>query len=181
MQQSYEVVGRPPGPRRRLVVVPFLLAAGVLAAGFLGHGLTGLGGRAPISAISVAPVAAEPVPVVPPALAVPGPPRVVECGRMPAYACPAAVLAAREALGEVDASIDTAKAWPTLICGDDLDCPRALLARADPVGSVTFALSDGRVVWVNVLREPAPTRLNETGSRLVAQVIRWFNAATPPG
>jgi hypothetical protein len=171
VQQSYEVVGRRPGARRRVVVVPFLLAAVVLAAGFLGNGLLG---RAPASVASV------PVPVVPSALAFPGLPSIVDCGRMPAYECPAAVLAAREALGEVDASVDSARAWPTLLCGDDLDCPRALLARADPVGSVTFGLSDGRVVWVNVLREPAPTRLNETGDRLVAQVIRWF-ADTPPG
>lgn len=58
---------------------------------------------------------------------------------MSAYACSAAVLAAREALGGADVSIDTARVWPTLVCGDDLDCPRALLDRADPVGSVTLS------------------------------------------
>jgi len=107
---------------------------------------------------------------------------------MPAYQCSAAVLAAREALGGADVSIDSARAWPTLVCGDDLDCPRALLARSDPVGSVTLSLADGRgEVWVNVLRVPAPTRLNETGERLVAQVIRWFHGGyleplpLPPG
>ncbi|MDQ6793635.1 MAG: hypothetical protein M3067_02205 [Chloroflexota bacterium] len=156
--------------------MPFLLAAVVLAAGFLGHGLTGLGGRAPISAISVVPVAAEPAPVAPSVEAVPGPPRVMECGRMPAFDCSAAVLAAREALGGTDVSIDSAQAWPALVCGDDLDCPRALLARSDPVGSVMLMLADGRGrVLVNVERVPAPTGLNETGERLIAQVIRWFH------
>ena len=178
MEQSYEVVGRRPGPRRRVVLAPFLIALGVLAAGFLGNGLTG---RAPAAVTSGISLNLGTAPVPSSAEAVPGPPRVVDCGRMPAYECPAAVLAAREALGAVDASIDLARAWPTLLCGDDLDCPRSLLARADPVGSVTFALSDGRVVWVNILREPAPTRLNETGERLVAQVIRWFSAEAPPG
>ena len=107
---------------------------------------------------------------------------------MSAYACSAAVLAAREALGGADVSIDTARVWPTLVCGDDLDCPRALLARADPVGSVTLSLADGRgEVWVNVVRVPAPSRLNETGERVVAQVIRWFHGRhlaplpIPPG
>jgi hypothetical protein len=175
LQQSYEVVGRRPGPRRRVILLPFLIATGVLAAGFLGDGLLG---RAPASVTSVTSVS---LPVAPAVESVPAPPRVVDCGRMLAFECPAAVLVAREALGGADVSIDSARAWPTLLCGDDLDCPRALLARADPVGSVTFALSDGRVVWVNVLREPAPTRLNETGERLVAQVIRWFTPDTQPG
>ena len=168
--------------------MPFLLAAGVLAAGFLGNVLPG---HAPASVAPVVPVSSGTsvaAAVAGSAETVPGPPRVVDCGRMPAYQCSAAVLAAREALGGADVSIDSARAWPTLVCGDDLDCPRALLARSDPVGSVTLSLADGRgEVWVNVLRVPAPTRLNETGERLVAQVIRWFHGGyleplpLPPG
>ena len=172
MQQSYEVESRAPGPRRRVVALPLVAALGVLAVGLLGQG-----SPRPANPPAASPEGSAVAEVASGQDAVPGPPRVVDCGDMPAFECPAAVLAAREAMAPADVTIDSARAWTTLLCGDELDCPRPLLASSDPVGSVTFSLAGGRgEVWVNVVRVPAPNRLNENRERLVAQVIRWFRA-----
>jgi hypothetical protein len=107
VEQSYEVVGRRPGARWQALALPVLVAVGVLAGGLLGNVRPN---RAP------APVAPVPLavamPVAPSVEAVAGPPRVVDCGEMLAYLCQGAVLAAREAIGGTDVSIDSARAWP---------------------------------------------------------------------
>jgi hypothetical protein len=45
-----------------------------------------------------------------------------------------------------------------------------------PVGSVVVAFEDRGAAWVNVFREPASTRPNETRQVFSARVIRWFRA-----
>jgi hypothetical protein len=95
---------------------------------------------------------------------------------MRAYDCREAVDAAQLAIADVPAAIERARAWPTLVCGDNFDCPPALLAASDPVGSVVLTLSDRGVVWVNVFRVAHPNRLDEFRQVLEARVVRWFHA-----
>ena len=93
---------------------------------------------------------------------------------MRAYDCSEAVDAARLAIADQQAAIDTARAWPTLICGDNFDCPPPLLAASDPLGSVALTLLDRDVVWINVFRVFAPNRLDDNREVLKTRVVRWF-------
>jgi hypothetical protein len=98
----------------------------------------------------------------------------VMCDGLPDAECLAAVSAARRALDDVDVTPDNARAWPTLLCRDDLDCPRPLLAASQPVGSVVLTFAHIGVVWVNVFRIPEPNRLNENREVVAGRVVRWF-------
>jgi hypothetical protein len=88
--------------------------------------------------------------------------------------CLAAVNAARRAVGDVDVALETAHAWPTLLCRDDLDCPRTLMETSRPVGSVVLTFAHIGAVWVNVFGFLEPNRLNENREVLAGRVVRWL-------
>jgi hypothetical protein len=162
---GYEVETRPvAGPRRHLLVpIAVALAIGVVA--IAGNLLTSI--PPPIAQVTAAPS---------PSASAPSLPLHVDCGAMRAYDCSEAVDAARLAIADQHAAIDTARAWPTLICGDNFDCPPPLLAASDPVGSVALTLLDRDVVWINVFRVYAPNRLDDNREVLETRVVRWFPA-----
>jgi hypothetical protein len=95
----------------------------------------------------------------------------VDCGTVPAGDCVDAVDAARLAVSDVPFPIVRVQAWPTLICGDDLDCPRPLLAMSKPVGSVVLTFDDRAVAWLNVYHIA-----NDRTDRVLASVVRWFRS-----
>jgi hypothetical protein len=169
---SYEVETGPIGQGRRSLLLPLLGAVLVVTAAALGTLLPRSAEPTPAAAgpgpdAATVPRAAAPTPWR-------DPPAEVDCGAMPVFECPDAVDAARLAIGEIPLAVEKAQAWPSLICGDDFDCPRRLLASSDPVGSVALTLSDHDVVWINVFRVPRPNRLDENGEALEARVVRWF-------
>jgi len=155
---GYQVEIRPVGARRRHLIVPL---AAAIAFVVVAVGASLLTSRPHLTA---------------PTIPDPAAPIAVDCGAMRAYDCSEAVDAARRAIGDVRTGVAIAKAWPTLICGDNFDCPPRLLASSDPVGSVALTLADRTVVWVNVLRVGQPNRLNETRQVVEARVVRWFTA-----
>jgi hypothetical protein len=166
---GYEVEVRPvAGPRRHLLLP--IVAALVVAVGAAAASLVT---REPPRAVSIAPAQVPAASPSPPAL-----PLHVDCGAMRAYDCSEAVDAARLAIADQHAAIDTARAWPTLICGDNFDCPPPLLAASDPLGSVALTLLDRDVVWINVFRVFAPNRLDENREVLETRVVRWFRGPT---
>ena len=103
-------------------------------------------------------------------------PPSVDCGQVPAVDCSAAVDAARHAVSDVPIRIVSMQTWPTLICGDDLDCPLPLLRRTTPMGSVVVTFEDRGVAWINVFHERASPQAIETIDTVSARVIRWFCA-----
>jgi len=164
---GYEAETRPvAGPRRHLILpIAAAVAIAVVAAA------ASLLPREPPRALPVA----QPAEVAPSASSVGRAlPASVDCGAMRAFDCREAVDAAQEAIADVPAAVEAARAWPTLICGDNFDCPPPLLAASDPVGSVALTLSDRGVVWINVFRVAQPNRLNETRQVVEARVVRWF-------
>ena len=157
---GYEVEVRPLARPRRPLILAVVAALAILAAG---------------AASSL--LRAEPQRAVPPASpSASALPVAVDCGAMRAYDCRQAVEAARQVIADVPAAVEAAQAWPSLICGDNFDCPPLLLAASDPVGSVALTMSDRGVVWVNVFRVGQPNRLNETRQVIEARVVRWFYA-----
>jgi hypothetical protein len=162
--RTYEAAPRKIASSRRLVAVPLLFGAVVVSAGIAG---------------SLMPRRAEPTPTprVAPSINVPlvatgG----VDCGRVSRFDCVTVADAARDALRDVPFRIVSIQMWPTLICGDDLDCPRAMLERADPIGSAAVTFEDRGVAWIDVFRRFAPNRLDETRQLIEARVVRFFRS-----
>lgn len=168
---GYEVEVSPVPARRRPLILP-LAAALTIAVVMAAASLVTSAPRQAAPAIPV-PSAAVPASAVATAPAGPVP---TNCKTMRAYDCREAVDAARLAIADEPVVVAGADAWPTLICGDNFDCPPPLLAASDPVGSVALMLSDRSVVWVNVFRVARPNRLNETREVLETRVVRWFPA-----
>jgi hypothetical protein len=164
---AYEVETRPvAGPRRHLILpIAAAVAIAVVAAG------ASLLTRDPPRALPSAQPEEVATTASPVARALPA---SVDCGAMRAFDCREAVDAAQQAIADAPAAVKAARAWPTLICGDNFDCPPQLLATSDPVGSVALTLSDRGVVWINVFRVAQPNRLNETRQVVEARVVRWF-------
>jgi hypothetical protein len=164
---GYEIETRPvAGPRRHLIL-PIAAAVAIAVVAAAASLLTRESPRA-------LPVA-QPAVVAPSASSVGRAlPDSIDCGAMRAFDCREAVDAAQLAIADVPVAVKAARAWPTLICGDNFDCPPPLLAASDPVGSVALTLSDRGVVWINVFRVAQPNRLNETRQVVEARVVRWF-------
>lgn len=155
---SYEVPAGPIRRSRRTILVPPLIAFAVVAA----------------AVIAGPPPAPTPTPpVTPPPTAAPVAAEVTECQELRVRACREAVRAAQLALGSDYPPIESATAWRSLICGDNLDCPPSRLTRARPAGSVVFTFADKSKAWVNVLWLDVSSRRFEDGTeRLTGFVVR---------
>jgi hypothetical protein len=103
-------------------------------------------------------------------------PPSVDCGQVPAVDCSAAVDAARDAVSDVPVRIVNMRTWPTLICGDDLDCPLPLLRATTPIGSVVVTFEDRGIAWINVFRQRPSPPADESDDIVSARVVRWFRA-----
>lgn len=140
---------------------------GLLAAGLILLAAVAIAGRDPSPGPDASPVGASPQPAP-----------VIACGEVPGSRCAASIRAATAAIGDGHPPIRRITAWPSLICGDDLDCPRSRLASTTSFGSVVFEFGDeGGTAWVNVLaHEPPPDDApgEEAGDRLEGYVVRWF-------
>ncbi len=149
---DYEVAPRAIGGRRRRVVGPLLVGLVVVSVAALGALREAVEGSDP-----------------PPSHSLPARPERVDCAELGEADCTAALAAAQALLGTTDAPIVSVAADPSLLCGDDLDCPRAFLAGSRPVGSLVLTFDDGVVAWVNVVADDGTYS---------ARVVRWFGA--PP-
>jgi hypothetical protein len=159
---SFEV---PPGPikrSRRPILVPPLIAIVVVATALIA-------GPPPVPGPSEQ---ARVAPTAPPLAAT-----LIDCQDRRQFVCRETVRAAQVALGSDYPAIASATAWRSLICGDTLDCPPAMLTRSRPAGSVVFTFADMSVAWVNVVWVDVSSRRFEDGTeRLRAYVVRWFAA-----
>jgi hypothetical protein len=98
-------------------------------------------------------------------------PEIVRCHHLAAGPCRRIAAAALEAIGPVERPVEWIDVWSSLLCADDLDCPRGRLAGLRPLGSAVVTLEDGGPTgWVNV-GERLPGSL-VGGPGLVAWVIR---------
>jgi hypothetical protein len=157
---SYEVPAGPIRRSRRSILVPPLLAAAVVAAALIA---------------GPSPIPRPPEPASPPPTAAPVAAGATDCRELRAIVCRDTVRAAQLALGADYPTIASATAWRSLICGDTLDCPPAMLARSRPAGSVVFTFADTSVAWVNVVWVDVSSRRFEDGTEhLAAFVVRWF-------
>jgi hypothetical protein len=95
---------------------------------------------------------------------------------VPAVDCSAAVDAARDAVSDVPYRIVSMRTWPTLICGDDLDCPLPVLRRTTPLGSVVVTFEDRGIAWINVFRQQSSPQAIESHEIILARVVRWFRS-----
>jgi hypothetical protein len=102
-----------------------------------------------------------------------GLPRSIVCGDIVPWRCRQLVLAGLVLLPPEEAARQ-AEVYPTLICGDDLDCPRSFLDAGAPAGSVVLTLAEGRTAWVNVVMTETPRRVGEAPRRFVGRLVRVF-------
>lgn len=136
----YEASGRATPRRRWPILVPPLLAVALVAAA-----LAGRAGESSPADQDANPGADRPEATA--ALV-----RWIECGGLPNADCGAAVAAARHALDDSFPAVHTATVSPSLICGDDLECPHWFLRRSRSVGSVVLTFVDSPLeAWVNVV------------------------------
>jgi hypothetical protein len=101
------------------------------------------------------------------------PPASVACGSVASWWCRRVVQAAAGLLPGEEAAT-SARVYVTLVCGDDLDCPRSFLAAGSPAGSVVLTLADGASAWVNVVAIGGPRHIGEPPPRFLARLVRWF-------
>jgi hypothetical protein len=100
-------------------------------------------------------------------------PASIVCGDIASWWCRRVVLAGIDLLsGEQEAT--SASVYGSLICGDDLDCPRSFLAGGSPAGSVVLTLADGASAWINVVATGGPRRIGEPPPRFFGRLVRWF-------
>jgi len=98
-------------------------------------------------------------------------PASVRCHDLAVGPCQRVAAAALEAIGPVNAPVESIDVWSSLLCGDDLDCPPGRLAGLRPLGSAILTLGGtGPAGWVNVGERRQAGRLGQ--SDVVAWVIR---------
>jgi len=98
-------------------------------------------------------------------------PGSVRCHDLAVGPCQRVAAAALEAIGPVDAPVESIDVWSSLLCGDDLDCPPGRLAGMRPLGSAILTLGGtGPAGWVNVGERLPAGRPGQ--SDVVAWVIR---------
>jgi hypothetical protein len=100
-------------------------------------------------------------------------PASIACRDMAPWRCREVVLAGVVLLSGPEEPL-RAEVYPSLVCGDDLDCPRSFLASGSPAGSVVLTLADGASAWVNVVMTETPRRVGEAPRRFVGRLVRWF-------
>jgi hypothetical protein len=100
-------------------------------------------------------------------------PASIACGVIASWWCRRVVQASLELL-PADETASSARVYATLVCGDDLDCPRSCLCGGSPAGSVVLTLADGASAWINVIAIGGPRRIGEPPPRFVGRVVRWF-------
>lgn len=110
---------------------------------------------------------AAPVVVVPVRL-----PRAIGCHDVAEAACRDLAEAGASVLPPDGTAIAAVDVWGSLLCGDELDCPRSRLAGTEPLGSVVVTFAGGTPsAWINVVeRAPAAT---PDGPTPVAWIVRW--------
>jgi hypothetical protein len=159
---SLEVPTRPIRRSRRPILVPPLIALAVVAAALI---------AGPAPAPGPSPLA-SPAPTEAPVAA-----GLTDCRDLRAVPCRDTVRAAQLALDSGYPPITSATASRSLICGNDFDCPRGMLDRARPAGSVIFRFADESIAWVNVLwLDVSSLRFEDGTERLAGYVVRWFGA-----
>jgi hypothetical protein len=98
-------------------------------------------------------------------------PGSVRCHDLAVGPCQRVAAAALEAIGPVDAPVESIDVWSSLLCGDDLDCPPGRLAGLRPLGSAILTLGGTAPAgWVNVGERLPAGRLGQTD--VLAWVIR---------
>ena len=155
-----------------------IVAAAVIAAAVLGRLSTDPSSKsAATSANPSATVAQDPADDVLPAAAPDASlPASIACRDIASWRCRQLVLAGVVLLADTERPV-RADVYPSLVCGDDLDCPRTFLSGSSPAGSVVLTFADGGTAWVNVVMTETPRRVGETPRRCVGRLVRWF----PPG
>jgi hypothetical protein len=99
-------------------------------------------------------------------------PRSVRCRGIDVRSCRQIVRASVDALASNVRAV-RAVVYPSLVCGDDVDCPRSLLADNTPVGSVVLTLGDGTSAWVNVVATET-TSFDDQTRHFIVRIVRWF-------
>jgi hypothetical protein len=171
---SYEVQTAPIRSERRAVAIAVIAGLVIVAAAVAGTLVRGPTARGTVPVREPERPPGVPTAISPAAVS----PAAVTCDGMPNDDCLASVDAAERAIGDVGVALEAARAWPTVLCRDDLDCPRPLLRVSEPVGSVVLTFAHIGVVWVNVFRIPEPNRLNENREVLAGRVVRWLPAGS---
>jgi len=70
--------------------------------------------------------------------------------------------------------IGAIEVWPSLICGDTIDCPLSVLRRIDPLGSAVLHLRGSQSeVWVNVGQDTVTGPSPSAAAAIEAWIIRW--------
>jgi len=70
--------------------------------------------------------------------------------------------------------IGAIEVWPSLICGDTIDCPLSVLMRIDPLGSAVLHLRGSKSeVWVNVGQDTVTGSSPSAASAIEAWIVRW--------
>ena len=84
---------------------------------------------------------------------------------------------ARAAVADLDPPrplIGAIDVWPSLICGDTIDCPLSVLRRIDPLGSAVLHLRGSQSeVWVNVGQDTVTGSSPSAAAAIEAWIIRW--------
>jgi hypothetical protein len=101
-------------------------------------------------------------------------PRELGCHEVAPATCGVLARAGVAALPLGAPTIATVDVWASILCGDDLDCPRDRLAGSTPLGSVVVAFADGGPsAWVNVVRR-SPRAVDGGGpGRPEAWIVGW--------
>jgi len=160
---QYRASGRASSRRRWPLVIPPLLAVALVAAGLAGRA----GESSPADEGANPAVASAPIV------------RWIECGDVANAECGAAVAAARRALDDTFPIVHSATVSPSLICGDDLECPAWFLGGSRSVGSVVLTFVDSPLVaWINVVEPDRDAVLDGESDgpapQLLGRLIRAF-------
>ena len=177
----------PPTPLRRRALLPMLgLVASVIAVVVLALAtsnsprVASLATPSPPAAAAIEVPAAAPgdgpsvgsdtahgAPTLPPA-------NSIDCHDLAAAACGDVVRASIATLPDDLPPISSIGVWSTLLCGDDLDCPRQRLERYQPLGSAVIAFGPARLeAWVDVIEPAGPSGPMSDSAQLVAWITRW--------
>ncbi len=98
----------------------------------------------------------------------------IVCRGLDQVTCGQVARASIATLTTADGPVTRIAVSPSLLCNDDVACPAATIADAQPLGSAVVSLGSGAQAWINVVGPAPGSGRAWEPARTTAWIVRWL-------